>query len=82
MPPITRELATAAQKYGMIVADQTHTMVGFRAESPRPVGGYNPYAGPTGFYGGLTPGQFLGSFPWDHLQLMPMKSCTAVNCTP
>jgi hypothetical protein len=82
MPPITRQLAQAAQTYGMIVSDQTHSMVGFRAESPRPIGGYNPYAGPTGFYGGLTPAKFLGSFPWDHLQVMPMRSCTVSNCTP
>jgi hypothetical protein len=81
MPPITRELAQAAQAYGMIVVDQTHSIVGFRAESPRPLGGANPYAGATGFYGGLRPNKFLASFPWARLQLMRMHPCTVVNCT-
>ena len=37
MPPITRMIAEAAQKYGFIVNDQTGATVGFRAEDPMPL---------------------------------------------
>ena len=36
LPPITRMLADAAQRYGLIVRDRTHHAVGFYAEDPTP----------------------------------------------
>ncbi len=82
MPPVTRMIAEAAQKYGLMVNDQTGVTVGFRAQDPTPLmrtGLPNPYgtyfANPaSGHY--QMPTQFLASFPWSHLQLLaPPKSC-------
>jgi hypothetical protein len=68
MSPVVRALARAAQEYGMIVIDRAGA-VAFSAEDPTPTGG-NPYAGPTGFFGGRTPGQLLQQFPWSALQVI------------
>ena len=79
MPPITREIAVAAQKYGFIVNDQTGATVGFRAEDPTPLmhhGQPNPYltyytnaAGQS-----QTPNQLLASFPWQDLEMVSPPS--------
>jgi hypothetical protein len=79
LPPIVRVLAEAAQRYGIVVRDITHSNVGFYAEDPSPTG-TNPYYGPKGFYGGLKPWQFMPKFPWARLQLLPLKLCTAPPC--
>jgi hypothetical protein len=81
LPPITRILARAAQRYGMIVRDRTNHAVGFYAEDPTPTGS-DPYAGPNGFYGGLRPWQFLPQFPWGQLQLLKMTPCARAPCLP
>jgi hypothetical protein len=81
LPRITRILARAAQRYGMIVRDRTNHAVGFYAEDPTPTGS-DPYAGPNGFYGGLRPWQFLPQFPWGRLQLLTMTPCARAPCLP
>ena len=76
LPPVTLMLAQAAQRYGLIVNDVTHSVVGFRAQDPAPLmraGQPNPYlkyfANPaSGAY--QSPTSFLASFPWSHLQLV------------
>lgn len=76
MPPITREIAQAAQAYGLIVNDQTGATVGFRAEDPTPLmrqGQANPYKTTyfktsTGVY--EDPNFLLASFPWADLELV------------
>ncbi len=75
MPPLTREIASAAQRYGLIVNDQTGATVGFRAEDPTPLmrqGQANPYVRyyttATGQY--QAPNQLLASFPWSSLELI------------
>ena len=76
MPPITREIAVAAQKYGFIVNDQTAATVGFRAEDPEPLmrlGQPNPYVTYfTNSAGGayVPPNQLLASFPWQDLEMI------------
>lgn len=72
MPRMTRMMAVAAQRYGMVVVDQTGWAVGFRAEDNTPTGS-DPYYGSGGLFGGLYPNDLLTSFPWDHLQLMKME---------
>jgi hypothetical protein len=79
LPPITRMLAEAAQRYGMIVRDRTSHAVGFYAEDPTRTG-TDPYSGPRGLYGGLRPWNFLPQFPWDRLQLLKMMLCRAAPC--
>lgn len=67
LPPVTLMLARAAQKYGIIVRDKS-AVVDFYAEDPTP-SGTNPYPQ---LFGNQYPYQFLASFPWSHLQLLPM----------
>jgi hypothetical protein len=81
LPPITRILAEAAQRYGMIVRDRTKHAVGFYAEDPTPTGN-DPYPGPGGLYGDLRPWNFLPQFPWDRLQLLKMTLCRQAPCLP
>lgn len=76
MPRMTRMMAVAAQRYGMVVTDQTGWAVGFRAEDNTP-SGTDPYYGPGGLFGGLYPNDLLASFPWDRLQLVKMDLQTA-----
>src|SRR4051794_10166644 len=79
LPPITRILADAAQRYGIIVRDVSHSSVGFYAEDPTPTG-TNPYLGAQGLYGGLRPWSFLPQFPWSSLQLVQMHMCASAPC--
>jgi hypothetical protein len=72
LPPMTRMMAEAAQRYGIIVRDQTGHAVSFFAENPAPHG-TNPYTGPDGFYHGQSPNAVLSAFPWEHLQLLKME---------
>jgi hypothetical protein len=70
MPPLTRMIAQAAQRYGIIVRDQSPVMAfiqqdptgdpAFRALSPK-------------LTDGLYASQLLASFPWSHLQVMRMN---------
>ncbi len=79
LSPITRMLAEAAQRYGIIVRDTTHSAVSFYAEDPTPTG-TNPYTGPNGLFDGLKPWEFLREFPWNQLQLLQMHLCTTSPC--
>jgi hypothetical protein len=72
LPPVTRTMAKAAQRYGMIVRDQTGHAVSFFAENPAPTG-TNPYTGTGGIFGGKTINQLTAAFPWEHLQLIKMR---------
>jgi hypothetical protein len=65
MPPITRMLARAAQRYGLIVRDGAGS-VALYGEDPAP-NGTNPWPGLTG---NLKPWQFMPSFPWSRLQVL------------
>jgi hypothetical protein len=71
LPPLTQAMALAAQRYGMIVRDQTGQGVGFYGEDPTPTGA-DPYHGKTGFFGGLWPFQLFAHFPWSSLQVLRM----------
>jgi hypothetical protein len=72
LPRVTRMMAVAAQRYGMIVRDQTSTALAFFAENWVPYGMTNPYTGTNGIFGGKTPVALMRSFPWDRLQLTKM----------
>jgi hypothetical protein len=71
MPRITRIMAGAVQRHGMIVRDRTGHALQFYAEDPAQYG-YNPYKGPEGFFQGDWPAELLASFPWEHLQVIEM----------
>jgi hypothetical protein len=68
LAPAVLAIARAAQRYGMIVRDRAAAVVLF-AEDPAGLG-ENPYPA---LFGGRPPWDLLRSFPWQHLQLMPMQ---------
>jgi hypothetical protein len=69
MPPMTRAMAQAAQRYGIIVNNQTGQGLCFWTEDPTRYGiNYR-----TDLFDGMYPTQYLRSFPWDHLQLLKME---------
>jgi hypothetical protein len=70
LPPLTRMIAEAAQKYGIFVRDGSR-VAHFFAQDPVTLAA-NPYAGPSGYFEGRYPGELLASFPWEHLQLLKM----------
>jgi len=65
MPPFTRMLARAAQRYGLIVRDGAGS-VALYGEDPTPLGA-DPWPSLTG---NLKPWQFMPSFPWSRLQVL------------
>jgi hypothetical protein len=70
MPPLTRMIAVAAQRYGIIIRDQSGTVAFIQQD---PTG--NPAflaLGPK-LTEGLYASQLLASFPWSHLQVMRMN---------
>jgi hypothetical protein len=83
LPPITLMIARAAQRYGMIVRDQTHAAIGLYAQDPVHYK-RDPYYGRRGLFGGQSPTRFLASFPWDRLEVARMKLCPrgARSCSP
>ena len=75
LPRALMPIARAAQRYGMVVRDQSST-VALYAEDPR--------GSPTDPYVRLLRpwyperlGELLARFPWDHLQALPLSLCTA-----
>jgi hypothetical protein len=71
LPPLTRLIAQAAQRYGLYVRDGS-TVVQFFAQDPRNLA-KNPYTGLGGYFEGEYPNQLLASFPWGSLQLLRME---------
>jgi hypothetical protein len=69
LPPATKAIAEAAQRYGLIVRDKTGAVVTLFGEDPRPTGG-NPYPK---LWGGKLPSALLAQFPWKRLELLRMK---------
>ena len=73
-----RMVCVAAQRYGLIVTDQTGGGLALRSEDPAPLmqgGGVNPY--PSYFTNSageqLRPYQMMAAFPWSKLHLLPMQ---------
>jgi hypothetical protein len=64
-------MAVAAQRYGMIVRDQTGKGLAFFGEDPSQYGA-DPYSGDGGFFGGKYPTELMRTFPWRHVQLLKM----------
>jgi hypothetical protein len=71
LPPVTDIIAVAAQRYGMIVRDQTGHALSLFAENTG-TASPNPYYAPGGLFGGPDPSVILKAFPWDRLQLVKM----------
>ena len=68
LPPATAALARAAQRYGIVVRDQSGA-VALYAQNPVTML-TDPYPR---LFGGLAPWDLLARFPWQHLQLTRME---------
>jgi hypothetical protein len=69
LPPLTRMIAEAAQRYGIVVRDQSGCVC-FYGEDPTPTG-RDPYAAPNGFFGQEKwVSNLLKAFPWERLQAL------------
>jgi hypothetical protein len=71
LPRLTRMIAAAAQRYGIFVRDGAGDVT-FYAQDPTPTGA-DPFAGPGGYFEGLTPIELLSDFPWRHLRVLRMR---------
>lgn len=70
LPPVTQEIAEAAQKYGIIVRSRAGHVVLYGQD---PTGlTTNPYTSVGGYFEGMHPGEIMAAFPWKHLQLLKM----------
>jgi hypothetical protein len=69
LPRLTEAMALAAQRYGMIVRDQTHNAIGFYAEDPTPTGS-DPYPALMDY---AYPTRLLADFPWEHVRVLRLE---------
>ena len=76
LPRLTRMIAVATQRYGLVVRDQTHHAISLFGEDPSQRTG-NPYRR---YFLGRTPLELLANFPWDRLQVLEMHLCTTAPC--
>lgn len=70
LPHMTLLLAQAAQRFGIFIRDGAKT-VAFYAQEPKSA--FDPYAGPNGYFKGLSAREVLAPFPWDDLELLQMN---------
>jgi len=68
LPPVTQMIATAAQRYGIVVRDRAG-VVAFYAQDPTPTGS-DPYPG---IFRNRYPDELLASFPWGRLQVLKLQ---------
>jgi hypothetical protein len=61
LPKLTQMIARSAQRYGLVVRDQTHHAIALFGENPSrsPGNAYQRY------FRGRTPQELLARFPWD-----------------
>ena len=95
LPPITRMLAEAAQRYGMITRDRDAGGISFHAEDPldlqRQGGKIDPYSGqpfgskatPTAdsIFGGVPAWAQFKNFPWSHVYVLQGAVCHRIGQT-
>ena len=69
LPPLTRMMAEAAQRYGIYVRDKSGTVT-FYAEDPATFDGKSPFPA---LLGDRTTTEALRPFPWNRLQVVRMR---------
>lgn len=67
LPPVTRMIAEAAQRHGIVVRDKSGS-VSFYAEQPQ--AGGDPYPE---LFGGMSASQLLRRFPWERLEALELE---------
>jgi hypothetical protein len=78
LPPLTRMIARAAQRYGIVVRDKTGSSVTFEAEDATRFA-VDPYYAPGGWFGGGSPSALLERFPWRRLQALRLDMRSRSN---
>jgi hypothetical protein len=73
LSPLMTMIAEAAQKYGIVVRDQTYSSNVFYAEQPLP-GQTSPVYQ---LLGGQSLSAAMASFPWSQLQVLAAPTCTS-----
>lgn len=81
LPTVTKLVAKAAQKYGIVVRDKTGGQSISLFAEQIPFGEPNVYGGPDGLLGGVPGWSLLGKFPWRKLELVRAPECTRAPCT-
>jgi hypothetical protein len=76
LPRVGEMIALAAQRYGIVVRDQTHKGISLFAEDPRGQRP-NPY---DRLFADQSPLELLAKFPWDRLQVLRMHLCARAPC--
>ncbi len=77
LPKLTRMIALAAQRYGLVVRDQTHHGISLFGEVPTQAVGARRIAATSG---ARRPASCWTGFPWDRLQVLQMHLCTTAPC--
>jgi hypothetical protein len=77
LSPVALIMARAAQRYGVIVRDQSTTLT-FYAQQPTPLSD-NEYAGAHGIFDGQDPQHLLAGFPWRDLEVVAPPSALAAG---
>lgn len=76
LPRLVRMIAEAAQRYGIVVRDQTHKGISLFGEDAR---GARANVFDKAF-ARKTPLELLSRFPWDRLRVLRMRLCTKAPC--
>jgi hypothetical protein len=71
LPPLTRMIAEASQRYGIYVRDGS-SVVQFYGQEPT-AGEPNPWTGADGAFEGSYPNLLLADFPWEDLEVLRME---------
>ncbi len=66
LPPFTKMLADAAQRYGIVIRDNGGSNLAFFGQDPTPTG-TDPWQR---VYGSRYPSWYLARFPWDRLKVL------------
>jgi hypothetical protein len=74
LPAVARQMALAAQRYGIVIRD-TSGAVTFYGEDPTPTG-TNPYPA---LFGNRYPDQVLARFPWSRLEVLVAPGGTSAR---
>jgi hypothetical protein len=69
LPPFTLIIAKAAQRYGIIIRDQSPTIAFIGQDPTGSPTAWNTYVK---LYGGRRTGQLMAAFPWSHLEVLKM----------
>jgi hypothetical protein len=75
VPPVTKMIARAAQRYGIVLRDRTNRAPQFYVEDPAQFIAAHGYDPVKRIFDGLFPNELLAHFPWSRLQVIDARMC-------